>query len=165
MALLKITQRFRPRNLSAMLRKAYERTNDLRPVLKVAALQILSSAQINFRVGGRPKWPGLRLATLVRRGSTVGGGGLARPLLDTGRLVNSLVVGSGVPGPPKNAQLKSGGNVLRLTPRSITLGTNLSYAGFHQFGIGVPKREFLHEQPEDIKFIKLALGKYLKGDL
>lgn len=91
---------------------------DLRPLLINLGMLAMREFDKNFRAQGRPQWTPLRPKTLYRRRKSGKG---ARILRDTGRLQQSL--SQGRPG-----------NVYRLEPRSLTIGSNLVYARIHQFG-------------------------------
>ena len=95
-----------------------EAGRDLKPLLINLGTQALREFNKNFRAQGRPKWQPLHPKTLYRRKKSGRGGKILR---DTGRLQQSL--SQGKPG-----------NIYRLEPRSLTVGTNLKYAAIHQFG-------------------------------
>jgi len=44
---------------------------------------------------------------------------------------------------------------------SLTIGTNIRYAHYHQFGKGVPKRQILGLNDEDIKELMTTITEYL----
>lgn len=125
------------------------------------AARMQRAVMLNFRAGGRPAWAGLK----ARRG---------RPLLDTGRLRDSITAAS--------------------DSRQAVVGTGVSYAPYHQFGTaphvitarrakalafkvgnrtiyrksvnhpGIPARPFLQLTDEDVaEMIRLA-GDYLVGE-
>lgn len=93
-------------------------SQDLKPLLINLGTLAMREFDKNFRAQGRPKWQDLRPKTLYRRKKSGRGG---RILRDTGRLQQSL--SQGKPG-----------NVYRLEPRSLTIGSNVKYAAIHQFG-------------------------------
>lgn len=121
---------------------------NLQPAFKAASVLVMESVNRNFMEGGRPdKWQTLRPLTIRSRK----GSGSPEPLRDTGMLMNSI----GVPG-------QSG--ILAFTPWSVRVGTNVPYAKFHNDGIGVPKREFMILQEEDIeKVVKVFDEHTMKG--
>lgn len=125
------------------------------------AARMQRAVMLNFRAGGRPAWAGL----IARRG---------RPLLDTGRLRDSITAES--------------------DSKQAVVGSSLSYAPYHQFGTaphvitarrakalafkvgnrtiyrkrvnhpGIPARPFLQLTDEDVaEMIRLA-GDYLVGE-
>ena len=146
-----IGQRFTPHNLEERLREMKRRAKNLRPWLKRAGLQLVQSAQKNFQQGGRPKWNGLKLATLIGRGNTAGGGGLSKPLRDTGVLMASIA-----------SAMKHPQGVWVLLKDSLAVGTNVPYAGYHQFGTRwISAREFLLAQPEDEKVMLKMLTEFM----
>lgn len=96
-------------------------TNAL-PAMNVAAADTLSFIDDRFDsstdTAGRP-WQALAESTVARRRNQS-----SKPLVDTGRLRSSIV-----------SQGK---------PRSLQFGSNVIYAGTHQFGRGrIPMRSFL----------------------
>jgi len=93
-------------------------SQDLKPLLINLGALAMREFDKNFRAQGRPKWQDLHPKTLYRRKKSGRGG---RILRDTGRLQQSL--SQGKPG-----------NVYRLEPRSLTIGSNVKYAAIHQFG-------------------------------
>jgi len=93
--------------------------------MREAALLVLGSVRQNFVVGGRPvKWkaigPRWHKRGQRRRRKT---GQTEKPLLDTGRLFNSI-------------------RVIRLYPDGFEDGTNVSYAQIHQEGGRVDEQVF-----------------------
>ncbi len=122
------------------------KAKDLRPAFKVARLLIMESTQRNFMESGRPeRWEPLSKATLKLRGPG------ARILRDKGILMASI----GVPG-------ADGISVLQ--PMELRVGTNVSYAQYHQHGIGVPQREFMLLLPEDEEKIVKAILDHITGE-
>ena len=133
--LLQVTQVFTPLNLQKKMKDFGDRGGDLRPWYETAGIVALSSIQKNqFRAGGTPKWPGLKLGTILRRGAGTGGGGLPKPLLDKGILAGSIISGVDTGGGLSSPKLVAGKNQLELSKRRIVIGTNVPYAAFHQFG-------------------------------
>jgi phage virion morphogenesis protein len=155
--------------VQACLQTMLARAGDLSPCLRQFGQYMLGSIERNFAVGGRPTaWEPLKFATKVawhtRRRSwwNKGGGGMTakgraawegrKPLTDTGRLRRSI-------------------QVAEVTPRSVTIGTNLVYAAIHQFGglagrgrkVRIPARPYLVFQKEDVRRAKEMLLAYLAG--
>jgi phage gpG-like protein len=165
-AFLEIKQIFTPPNLKKKMEEAGNRSKDLRPWLEQAGLVALSSIQLNqFRASGTPKWPGLKFATIIRRRDG-DGGGLPKPLLDTGVLVNSFISGVESKGAGRSPELRQGGNLKELTKSRLVVGTALKYAHFHQFGTArMVARPFNRILNRDELIMKKLLVDYLKeGD-
>lgn len=97
--------------LSPALRRKLAKIKDKRPVLAAAGAALASVATRAFRIAAlRPKeWPKLKDATLKRKG---GRGG---PLIDTGALFRSILA--------KEPEADS-----------VEVGTDRTYALYHQFG-------------------------------
>lgn len=109
----------------ALMRKVLDGITGLQDFtvpLERCGLVAMRSVDENFASGGRPtQWDVLSPTTLALR---TGGGGGGQPLRDTGKLMQSVTVtAQGFPG-----------NLYRLTPNELVLGTNLPYAAIHQFG-------------------------------
>lgn len=98
------------------------RSLDLSPVLAVIAQDLLTFADDAFADSRGPTgeaWQPLKAATIKRRRQ-----GSSKPLIDTGTLRGSLTAVAGA--------------------SAILVGTNVPYAGFHQFGtVRVPARPYL----------------------
>ena len=100
--------------IQARLRAAAAATQNLEPMLSEMGEAVVESTRLRFTDGKGPdgnKWAPLSAATLLRRRKKGKG---AQPLLDTGRLRNSITK--------------------RVEPRSVWIGTNVVYARTHQFG-------------------------------
>jgi phage gpG-like protein len=96
-------------------------TVDFSRGLRAAAVYLASMSKRNFAA-----WPPLK------NPSRRPGGRSARPLVDKGILMASVSASGG------------GGAVRDVTTRSLEFGTNVSYAGFHQYGTRtIPARRFL----------------------
>jgi len=108
------------------LQRAGKKLSSLKAWFKIAGLLVLESVQDVIIKGGEPKWPGLKLATLIRRGAG------AKPLRDTGLLMNSL-----------EPKVKRSDGIWDQKKTSLSVGTNVPYARFHQFGEGWMKRPFM----------------------
>lgn len=116
---------------SAMLRAVERRMQDLRPALKAVGELVRSSIVRNFEVGGRPRrWKPSQRARR-QEGQT---------LLDTRRLRDSI------------ARAR-----IRVTDRSVRLGTNVKYAAVHQFGF---RGSVL--VPQHVRLVRQAFGSRLK---
>jgi phage virion morphogenesis protein len=99
-----------------------ERARNLAPAMREIGSGVVDDARLRFRDSKDPygaPWQRLKASTLAarRKGS---GPGQAKPLLDTGRLRNSVTYR--VDGPD-----------------AVVVGTNVAYAAIHQFG-GVIQR-------------------------
>lgn len=107
------------------LKGLVDASRDLRPLLIGLGMMAIREFDKNFRAQGRPtQWAPLKPKTLHRRRKSGKG---AKILRDTGRLQQSLSQGRI-------------GNVYRLEPRSLTIGSNLVYARIHQFGGTIKRR-------------------------
>jgi phage gpG-like protein len=110
-----------------------QRLTHLTPVLEDIRERLLRSVQQNFAAGGRPMpWKPSRRALSEPGGKT---------LIKTGILKNSIT-----------------GQVER---NAVRIGTNISYAPKHQFGLGVVARPFLLVQVEDEQYIRRVLEEYI----
>ena len=103
-----------------------ERCANLLPVLQVLAQDLRTLIDDSFDQSRSPMgqgWEPLKPATIKRRRK-----GSAKPLVDTGRLRNSIAT--------------------RAKPKSIEFGTNVNYAAAQQFGTEhIPDRPFLPVLP------------------
>lgn len=104
------------------LRGIEARLSDLTPVMRVISEDLKTFIDSRFESSQSPSgapWQPLKPATIARRRQ-----GSSKPLVDTGRLRNSISA--------------------RPQKQSLEFGTNVVYAGTHQFGHGpVPARPFL----------------------
>ena len=97
-------------------------TEDMRPLLTALGMMLMRSVDKQFRAQGSrfgEGWTPLKPKTKYRRRKSGLG---AQILLDRGTLQKS-VTQQGAPG-----------NIYKLEPLSLTLGSNLRYANIHQFG-------------------------------
>lgn len=107
-------------SLKREIREMLTRVTDLTPAMRVIGELVRSSIQKTFQVGGRPeRWKPLSDVTLSKRRNRKKS--RAKPLLDTGRLLNSIT--RGVPD-----------GVYEVYKRHVRVGTNVIYAAVHQFG-------------------------------
>lgn len=112
----------------------------------------VNSVRENFRVGGRPnKWPANTAATVVRKARSRRGASRRRaiagnkPLIDTGRLLNSINY--------------------RTRRDSVVIGTNVDYGIYHQTGTRrIPARPFMLLQESDQVQIGRLVVRWLRGD-
>ena len=116
-----------PADLQRKLSAMAARTQDMGPQLKVGAAAINRLIVNTFSRQSSPEnaaWKPLAEATIAKRRKNS-----ATALVDTGRLRSSIATASGA--------------------RTITFGTNVGYAGVHQFGSKrrVPGRPFIVARP------------------
>jgi phage virion morphogenesis protein len=108
--------------VSGMLRRLEEGLSDLTPVMREIGEELLANWQLRWREEKDPyaePWKPLKASTLARRR-----GKDAQILRDTGRLQNSFTV--------------------EADKDKVTIGTNVFYAPFHQFGTKyIPIRRLL----------------------
>lgn len=145
------------RGVVSRLAKYINRTEDLRPALKLAGLYMMKSIDENFRAEGRPaKWKKLARSTIEARRE---GPGRGRPMVlqDTGVLRASVTAPG---GKGKGAGL----GIWKLSKAQLIIGTRVEYAAKHQEGKGVDARPFLLFQREDTKAIQAIFLNYvMKG--
>ena len=120
--------------------------HNLRVPLKRSGALLLQSFMQNIKAGGRPTpFKSLSEMTIAmrRQGKGPERGG-AKPLLDTGALMNSLIPGSR-------------GNISILGKNQISVGSAKEYASRHIFGepssilgVPVPIRDFMAVQDSDV---------------
>lgn len=120
--------------------------------LRKAGLQMASSMEMNFVQGGRPKkWAGLKLDTILKRGSVPGGEGLPKVLRDKGILSGSI--GNPVRDPK---------GLFELDDYEVQTGTVVSYGKWHQEGTKhLVARPFVMAQPQDTEAIERFLTEYV----
>lgn len=102
--------------LSAALKRVDKFAANASPLMEKIAGVMHDAVMQNFHEGGRPAWAGLAPATLKQKRKK---GYSDDPLIRTGKLRNSIT--------------------LRYTPTTAQVGTNLVYAGIHQFGGKIDK--------------------------
>jgi len=114
-----------------VLEEMQARLRDMSPVLAVVGEDLKTFVDDRFDTATDPtgrQWQPLSAKTIARRRQ-----GTSNPLVDTARLRNSIAY--------------------RATPRTLTLGTNVPYAGPHQFGTAtIPRRAFLPFNREGTAF-------------
>lgn len=99
-----------------LLSRIAGRFRDARPLMRAVAGTLETETEKNFAAQGRPRWLGLKPATLRRRGSG------ALILQDTGRLAGSVATAYG---------------------RDFArVGSNVAYAAIHQFGGSIHRAAF-----------------------
>ena len=104
---------------------------DVPRLLRPVGIYLAAQAKRNFDLGQSPD--GVPWAPLART-SKRRGGPTAKPLRDTGILMASMAAGTG--------------HIEDIAGSSMTWGTNVFYAGFHQHGTGgIPARPFLGLTP------------------
>lgn len=118
-----------------------DKLKDLRVPLKQSGVYMEGAVGKRFRSA---PWKPLSPNTIKRHPRREGG----KPLNDTGRLKRSVT-----------SQV-----VKKVSARKLEYGTNLVYAGVHNFGYKqIPKREFLFFSPQDERAIKRIFEDYIKG--
>ena len=123
-------------NVEVVLAQLLEKLRDKQPVLKAAGRIVQQSIKRNFAESGRPeKWAKLKRPSKKR------GGKSAKPLVDTGRLMNSFTSG--------------GDSAYELKEGELDAGTNVEYAKYHD-----PFRPFMVVQDEDIEDIEEFIQDY-----
>ena len=131
------------KELSVFMKSANDKLDIMTVPLKKTGIYMLGSIDKNFRYEGRPdKWAPLKPATISARRKKGGG---AKILQNTGRLKQDIN--------PK------------YTPFSVSIGTNVEYGKFHQFGApreNIPKRRFLMFQESDKKTINRIFKDHVK---
>jgi len=114
---------------------------DLTPAMKNIGEYLVLATDDRFRNETDPagnKWqPNSPRTIAIKRAE----GRILRVLQSTGRLRSSIVA--------------------RAESDRVIVGTNVSYAAKHQLGQGVPQREFLGVNKQDLKEIAIILQEYL----
>ena len=127
------------KKVSRLLKDLERRVKNRRPVMREIGEIMMLSIQRNFEDEGRPKkWAGLSPAYKKARYEK---GYDGKILQETGKLLQSIN--------PK------------ATNDSVTVGTAIEYAVFHQDGKGRMHRPFLMFQKEDVQDIKETLTDYI----
>lgn len=138
-----------------MLQRLGQRARDLSPVLREIGSSVVDEARLGFKASTDPygqPWKPLKAATIARRRK-----GSAKPLLDTGRLRNSI------------AWQQAG-------PAAVDIGTSLAYAAIHQFGgqagrkrkTTIPARPYIATKERGLpraygEIIRDALARHFRG--
>jgi phage virion morphogenesis protein len=132
------------RELRRAISRIMERLSNPQRAFKAIGLIVRNSVLKNFEAQGRPqRWKELKESTIRKKGSS-------RILEDTGRLRNSITY--------------------RAHRDMVEIGTNVVYAGIHQFGgragrghsAEIPSRPFLMLQEEDYNVIKTTMLDFLR---
>jgi len=133
-----------------MLIELKRRMGDLSPLMKNVGETVLTSIRKNFEVGGRPKWPGLKLSTIKQRTAQ-------------GHWPGKILIRHGV----------SGGLLGSINYRAesdrVVLSANKVYAAIQHFGgqagrghkVSIPARPYMLVQSEDWAEIKNLASLYL----
>lgn len=174
---LSITMEIDDKAFKQYMAEIVERGEDLRPYLKRAGLLMMRSFDQNFRSQGRPqRWRKLAPNTIAGRRK-----GSSRILQDSGRLRMSTM--------SKTAP----GNIYRMTPNSLRMGSRMTIAAYHQYGTkpydivprnkkvlrfmttsgvtyasvvhhpGLVARPFVLFQTEDVRDLTEMAGNYMVG--
>jgi phage gpG-like protein len=101
---------------SPLLMMAMAKIKDFRKPLTLCGMYEKRSFAMQFEVDGKPPWKPLSPVTIARRRNKS-----SKPLQDTGRLKRSYVS-------------RGGDSIWQLTPNFLRIGSNVNYAGIHQFG-------------------------------
>lgn len=102
--------------MQAVLQRMVNESRDLSPLMTSIAGTLAAETEANFAAQGRPKWVGLASSTKASR--TAKGTWPGTILQVTGRLAASVTTSS--------------------TSDMAQIGTNVVYAGIHQFGGEIP---------------------------
>jgi len=127
---------------ATMLERAVSGKIDYRPLLKTIRVILVSGVRgffdqsrdpegVPWKPLKRPRYRPLRRGQKHRKRKSPLG--IDKPLVDTGTLMRSVTAGGR-------------GKVEEMTDTSITLGSNLIYAGVHNYGYppkNIPQRQFL----------------------
>lgn len=121
----------------ASLDETQRRLLDLTPVFRVAGEDLKTLIDDSFETSRAPNgqpWETLKPATIRKRRQRS-----SKPLVDTGVLRNSISYSA--------------------SARTLRFGTNVPYAGFHQFGTEhIPPRPFLPVEPAGDGFTLMRTG-------
>ena len=133
-----ISLRIDDRDLQRAFKRKLKECDDLTPLMRRLTAVMADSVEENFEQEGRPRWAALRPSTIksrARKGNWPG-----RILQQRGRLAASIVTDH--------------------TRDSGRIGTNVAYAGIHQFG-GTIKQS---ARMRIMHFTQAKSGKIGKGD-
>ena len=148
--MIKIDIKILKDEIRPLLIELKRRMGDLSPLMKNVGETVLTSIRKNFEVGGRPKWPGLKLSTIKQRTAQ-------------GHWPGKILVRHGI----------SGGLLGSISYRAesdrVVLSANKIYAAIHHFGgmagrgqkVTIPARPYMLVQSEDWAEIKNLAGLYL----
>lgn len=124
---------------------------DFRPALQVCSYLIQNDTRERFRKGEDPD--GRKWAPLKKKPRIPKGRGVDQPLWATGRLVAS----TGAAAPE---------HVEELSRDSLVIGTNLSYAAYHQYGTRhIPARPFMGIGDDLAKKLEDVLVKFAEDEI
>jgi len=136
------------RELNQVLDKLFERTSDLRPLMKNIAGIMADVVEENFKQEGQPdKWEELKKVTIKLR--TKKGHWPGKILQMRGELAASITTA--------------------YDESSATVGSNKEYAAIHQFGgqagknkkVKIPARPYLNLTTKELNFIRQNVENYL----
>lgn len=126
-------------------------TLNLTPVWKQVRLLLIAATKENFvgqHTPDRTPWVPFRRTPSRRRG-----GPGSKLLRDKGLLMASVTA-------------SGGGHLEEQTPQRFVFGTNLHYAGYHQFGTRrIPRRQFLGLGQKLLQDIDEAIGEFVEKKL
>jgi len=138
------------KELQQVLDKLFEKTSDLRPLMKNIAGVMADSVEENFKQGGRPeKWEKLKEVTINQR--TKKGYWPGKILQMRGELAASITTA--------------------YDESSAIIGTNKEYAAIHQFGgkagrgkkVEIPARPYLNLGEKELNSILKTALDYLSN--
>ena len=135
------------KELQQVLDKLFEKTSDLRPLMKNIAGVMANSVEENFKQEGRPEWTKLKESTIKVR--TQKGYWPGKVLQMRGELAASITSD--------------------YDESSAIVGTNKEYAAIHQFGgkagknkkVEIPARPYLKLGEKDLNKISNTVSTYL----
>lgn len=133
--------------LTATLKRLAAKGRDLSPAMRQAAGIMADAVEENFEQEGRPKWISLAASTLRQRAKE---GSTGKILQRSGNLARSITRHSDA--------------------TSAIVGTNMVYAGIHQFGgkagrghkSEIPARSFLKLEDNDAAIIVKFFARYFE---
>ena len=148
--MIKIDIKILKDEIRPLLIELKRRMGDLSPLMKNVGETVLTSIRKNFEVGGRPKWPGLKLSTIKQREAQ-------------GHWPGKILIRHGVSGG------LLGSVSYRAESDRVVLSANKVYAAIHHFGgqagrghkVIIPARPYMLVQKEDWAEIKKLTGVYL----
>jgi phage gpG-like protein len=127
-----------------------ERASDVRPIRPLLDPKFRRDEETRFALDG-PGWKTLNETTVALK---VAAGMDSRILRRTGELERALTK----PGEGVEVGLTS-------SRTELAFGTDVSYARFHQYGQGVPKRELIDLRPATIESMAVTVQEYVVDGL
>lgn len=139
------------------IERLMQRIGEPTPLQRAIGITLVASTKRRFTESRAPDgstWRPLSPYTIRRRRRGRGRRRSAKPLLDTGRLRNSITY--------------------RVAGEVLYVGTNVEYAGIHQFGargagrhhrVVIPARPFLGISRDDREKIEHIIQDFIRGEL